>query len=255
MIELGLAQLCLALGLILGAIALSRWQTLGLEGKLILAAGRTVLQLFAVGYILAVVFADPNPWTVLAVVSVMLAVATLVARNRIGKSVQGWLGTAAVLLVSTLVTMVYTLAVVVRPEFWYQPQYLIPLTGIVLGNAMTAASLTGDRFISTLKRSRIEIETHLSLGATPLQAVDIYRQEAIRAGLMPILNAMMIVGIVKLPGIITGQLLSDEDPLNAALYQMLIMFMLAFADLTAAVLMTIALRRRCFNAAAQLTLP
>lgn len=120
---------------------------------------------------------------------------------------------------------------------------------------MTAASISGDRFLSTLRRNQIEIETHLSLGATPAQAIAAYRQEAIKTGLTPTVNAMMIVGIVKLPGIITGQLLSNQNPLNAALYQMLIMVMLAFSDLVASVLITASLKRRCFNAAAQLSLP
>ncbi|NEQ34087.1 MAG: ABC transporter permease [Leptolyngbya sp. SIO4C5] len=87
------------------------------------------------------------------------------------------------------------------------------------------------------------------------QAIAQYRQEAIKAGLIPTINSMMVVGIVKLPGIITGQLLSGVDPLNAALYQMLIMFMLAFADLLTAVLVTQGIARQFFNKAAQLVLP
>jgi putative ABC transport system permease protein len=101
----------------------------------------------------------------------------------------------------------------------------------------------------------VEVETHLSLGATPQQAISSYRQEAIKAGLIPTINAMLVVGIVKLPGIITGQLLSGADPLDAALYQMLIMFMLAFSDLLAAILVTVGIRRLFFNDAAQLVLP
>ena len=255
MIGLGIVQLCLALGLMLGAIVVVRWQRLGLEWQLVNATARTVFQLFAVGYLLAIVFAWRNPWSVLAVLLMMLSVATIVARNRIGKQLGQILPmVASVLFTSTTITVLYTVSVVVRPEVWYDPQYVIPLTGIVLGNAMTAASIAGDRLVSSLKRYRIEIETHLSLGATPKQAIANYRKEAIKAGLIPTLNSMMVVGIVKLPGIITGQLLSNEDPLNAALYQMLIMFMLALSDLLASVLVTAGIRRRCFNAAAQFVL-
>jgi len=101
----------------------------------------------------------------------------------------------------------------------------------------------------------LEIETHLSLGATLQQAIAEFRQEAIKAGLIPTINAMMVVGVVTLPGIITGQLLSGVDPLNAAAYQILIMFMLAFANLITTLLVTQGLYQQFFNKNAQLQLP
>jgi putative ABC transport system permease protein len=256
MIELSVSQLSVALGLMLAAIALARWQRLGLEWTLVTATARTVFQLFAIGYILAVVFEWRNPWSILAVLLVMLLVATVVARNRISKSLNQLLPViAGSLLTSTALTIVFTTSAVIRPDVWYEPRYVIPLTVIVLGNAMTAAAISGDRLVSSLKNNQVEIETHLSLGATPSQAIAAYRREAIKAGLIPTINAMMIVGIVKLPGIITGQLLSGADPLNAALYQMLIMFMLAFSTLVTSVLITTGLRRLFFNDAAQLVIP
>ena len=256
MIELGLLQLSFALLFMVAAIALARWQQLGLELTLLNATARTAFQLFAVGYLLAIVFAWRNPFSILAVLLVMLSIATVVARNRIGKRLTKLLPVlAGSLLTSTALTVVYTTGFIIRPEVWYEPRYVIPLTGIVLGNAMTSATIAGDRLVSNLKQNQIEIETHLSLGATPAQAIAAYRQAAIKAGLIPTINAMMVVGIVKLPGIITGQLLGGVDPLNAALYQMLIMFMLAFSDLLAAILVTSGIRRLFFNEAAQLVIP
>jgi len=256
MIELGLLQIALALVLMVAAIALVRWHHLGLELTLLNATVRTVLQLLAVGYVLAIVFAWQNPYSVMAVLLVMVAIATLVARNRIDKRLSRLLPIlAGSLLTTLLLTMVYTLGVIIRPAVWYDPRYVIPLSGIVLGNAMTAATIAGDRLVTNLKRNPVEIETHLSLGASPQQAIAAYRREAIKAGLIPTINAMMVVGIVKLPGIITGQLLSGADPLTAALYQMLIMLMLAFADLVAAIMVTAGIRRLFFNDAAQLVLP
>ena len=256
MIELGLLQISFALVLMVAAIALVRWQKLGLELTLLNATARTIFQLFAVGYLLAVVFAWRNPLSVISVLLVMLSIATIVARNRIDKRLSKLLPIlAGTLLTSLVLTVVYTTGVVIQPESWYEPRYVIPLSGIVLGNAMTAATIAGDRLVSSLKQHQIEVETHLSLGATPQQAIAAYRQEAIKAGLIPTINAMMVVGIVKLPGIITGQLLSGADPLNAALYQMLIMFMLAFSDLLASILVTAGIRRLFFNDAAQLVIP
>lgn len=256
LIELDLERLLWAVGLMAAAIALSSWQRLGLTWNLAMATGRTILQLLAVGYFLAVVFAWRNPWAVLVVIGVMSAIAAVVARNRISKKLSRLMPLVwASLLTSTAITLVYTTLTVLRPETWYEPRYLIPLAGIVLGNAMNAASITGERLVSAFHNNRVEIETHLSLGATPTQAIQGYRREAIKAGLIPTLNSMMVVGIVTLPGIITGQLLSGINPLSAALYQMLIMFMLAFSTLLTAVLVTIGLSRRCFNRAAQLVLP
>lgn len=247
-------QLVWALGMIGLAIALSAWQKLGLEGTLVIATGRTIIQLLVVGYVLAAVFALRNPWIVLALLAIMLATATIVARNRISKKIPQLLPiVGGAIFIGTLLTLIYTNLFVIQ-KTWYEPQYAIPLAGIVLGNAMNGAALAGERLVSTLNSSQLEIETHLSLGATPAQAVAQYRREAIRAGLIPTLNTMMVVGIVTLPGIMTGQLLSGADPLLAAAYQMLIMFMLAFATLVTTSLTTWGICQKFFNPAAQLVL-
>jgi putative ABC transport system permease protein len=255
LIQLSPFQLLLALGMILMAIALSVWQRLGLEWNLAIATGRTILQLLAVGYVLAIVFTLRNPWAVLAILLVMLTIATVVARNRISKKIPHLIPiVGGALFFSTTVTLAYVNLVVLQPEVWYEPQYVIPIAGMLLGNAMNAGAIAGERFVSTLNQSRLAIETHLCLGATPREAIANYRQEAIKAGLIPIINAMTVVGIVTLPGIITGQLLSGIDPLNAAAYQMLIMFMLAFVDLLSVLLVLEGVFRQCFTPAAQLTL-
>ncbi|MGD1952088.1 MAG: iron export ABC transporter permease subunit FetB [Leptolyngbyaceae cyanobacterium] len=255
-IELDLIRIAWALGLIAVAIGLSLWQQLGLASTLALATLRTVVQLFAVGIFISIVFTLRNPALVILVVLVMTTIAALTARNRIGKDIPQlifWLWGA--ILTSTALTIAYTMTVVVRPELWYEPRYLIPLTGMVLGNALTAASLTGERLVAALRNNRTEIETHLSLGATPGQAISTYQREAIKAGLIPTVNSMMVVGLVTLPGMITGQILGGADPLNAALYQMLIMFMLAFATLTTAILVAYAIKQQFFNQAMQLIDP
>lgn len=250
--RLSLVDLAWAVGMMAIAIGLSAWQQLGLEWSLAIATGRTILQLLIVGYILAFVFALNNPWAVLAVVAVMLTIAAVVARNRIGKKYPILPLVSGAILFSTTVTLGYTNLLVIHPQTWYEPQYLIPLAGIVLGNAMNGAVIGGERLVSTINASQIEIETHLSLGATPQQAVAQYRQDAIKAGMIPTLNQMMVVGIVTLPGIITGQLLSGVNPLDAAIYQILIMFMLAFANLVTTLIVAQGLCRQFFNRADQL---
>lgn len=253
LIELDLWDLALALGMMAMAIGLSAWQRLGLEWTLALATGRTLLQLLVVGYILAFVFALNNPGAVLAILLVMLTIAAIVARNRIGKKIPRVLPLVwGSIFISTVLTLGYTTILVIQPPNWYEPQYLIPLAGIVLGNSMNGAAIAGERLASIINSSQLEIETHLSLGATPQQAVSQYRKDAIKAGLIPTINSMMVVGIVTLPGIITGQLLSGVDPLAAASYQILIMFMLAFTNIVTTILVTQGLYRQFFNSAMQL---
>lgn len=255
LIQLDPIDLVWALGMMAIAIGLSSWQRLGLEIQLAIATGRTVVQLLVVGYVLAVIFALNNPIPVLGVLVVMLTIATVTARHRIGKKIPRLIPVVfGAMFFSTALTLIYTTLLIIQPKTWYEPQYLIPLAGIVLGNAMNGAAIAGERLVSTISSSRLEVETHLSLGATPQQSVATYRKDAIRAGLIPTLNQMMIVGVVTLPGMITGQLLSGVDPLNAASYQILIMFMIAFANLITTVLVTQGITQQFFNAQAQLRL-
>ncbi len=253
LIELDLVDLAFALAMITLAIGLSRWQTLALEGQLFMAAVRSLLQLTVVGYVLAFIFALDNPWAVIAILAVMLTIAAIVTRNRIGKKIPRLLWVVwASLLTSTTLVMGYTIILIVEPPRWYEPQYLIPLAGMVLGSTINSASLAGERLVSAINSNRLEIETHLCLGATPQQAIVKYRQEAIRTGLIPLLNQMMVVGLVSLPGMFTGQVLAGADPLNAVSYQLLILFMLALANTLTTSLITRGIYQRFFNQHSQL---
>lgn len=252
-IELDGFDFALALAIMGMAIAVSRWQRLGLEGQLAIATARSILQLTVIGYLIAFIFALNHPLAVLGILLVMLTIAAIVARNRISKKLQGLLPVVwGSLLISSLFPLAYTIWLMIQPDSWYDPQYLIPLAGMILGNAMNGAALAGERLASNISNSHLEIETHLSLGATPKQAIEAYRKEAIRASLIPTINQMMVVGMVSLPGMFTGQVLAGADPLNAVSYQILILFMTAIANLLTSILVTEGVYRRFFNAHAQL---
>ncbi|WP_341529054.1 iron export ABC transporter permease subunit FetB [Nostoc sp. UHCC 0302] len=253
LIKLDMVDLAFAIGLMAIAIGLSAWEKIGLELNLALASGRTILQLLVLGYILDLIFALDNVWAVLAILVVLLTITAIVARNRISQKIPYVLPLVwGAIFASTALTVLYTNFLIIQPDKWYEPQYMIPLTGIVLGNAMNAAAIAGERLVSTINASTLEIETHLSLGATPEQAVSQYRKEAIRAGFIPTLNQMMLIGMVAIPGISTGQLLAGVKPLDAVSYEILIMFMIAFANLLTTLLVTKGLCRQFFNSAAQL---
>ena len=253
LISLDTFDLVLCLGIIGMAIALSLWQKLGLEKQLVYSTVRSLMQLIAIGYILDLVFAIDDWWAVIAILGVMLTIASIVTRNRIDQKLKGLLPTVALSLVaSSLFTLAYVILVIVQPDRWYEPQYLIPLAGMLFGNAMNSASLAGDRLLSSINQNRLEIETHLCLGATSVQAIADYKKEAIRAGLIPILNNMVVVGLVSLPGMFTGQVLGGSDPLDAASYQILILFAIVLTNIISTVLVTRGIYKSFFNQDEQL---
>ncbi|MEA5512733.1 ABC transporter permease [Nodularia sp. UHCC 0506] len=253
LIKLDFVDLAIAVGLMAIAIGLSAWEKLGLELNLVIATGRTILQLLVLGYVLDFIFALDNVWGVLAILAVILTVVAIVAKNRISPKIPLVLPLVwGAILISTALTVLYANFLIIQPDRWYEPRYVIPLAGIVLGNAMNAAAIAGERLVSTMNAQSVEIETHLSLGATPQQAVSQYRKEAIRAAFLPTLNQMTLVGMVAIPGITTGQLLAGIRPLDAVSYEILIIFMVAIANLLTTILVTRGLYRQFFNSAAQL---
>jgi len=138
--------------------------------------------------------------------------------------------------VSTAVTLFYVIAVVVRVRPWYEPQYIIPIAGMILGSAMTSAALAGDRLQSDLRVRADEVEARLALGFSGPEAVQPVVRAALRAAMIPTVNGMMTVGLVQLPGMMTGQILAGSSPLLAIKYQLVVVFMQAAATAIAAML-------------------
>ena len=252
-IQLTFADLASALALMGIVIALSAWEKLGLELKFAIATGRTLLQVVVLGYILDIVFTLNNMWAVLAMLAVMLSIAAIIARNRIEQKNPFMLPLVWVsMLFSSTVTIMYINLLIIQPKIWFEPQYLIPIAGMILASAMNAAAIAGERLVKTINSSQQEIETHLSLGASPQQAIRQYRQEAIRAGLIPSINQMTIIAMIAIPTFLSGQLLSGVNPREAASYQILIVFAIAFTNLLTSLLVTWGICRQSFNSAAQL---
>ena len=127
------------------------------------------------------------------------------------------------------ITAVLTTSVLLDAEPWYQPRVLLPILGMLLGNAMTGVALTLETLTQSAQRERNAIEARIALGASRLDAFAQPLRQALRTGLLPIINSMAAAGIVSLPGMMTGQILSGADPVEAAKYQLLIMFLAAGA--------------------------
>ncbi len=211
---------------------------LGLHRRLAWAATRMVVQLVLIGYVLRIVFAIASPWVTLAVVVTMVAIAgrEVAARpeQRLGHFGNYAVGATAV-AIATFLTAILALTTAIRPRPWYDPHYAIPLVGIVLGNVLNGASLALDSMLGGVVRERGAIEAQLALGASFYQAMRGLIRESVRRALVPIINQMSAAGIVTLPGIMTGQILAGLDPLEAAKYQILLMFLLSGGSGLAAV--------------------
>jgi putative ABC transport system permease protein len=256
-IDISWVDLGLAAALVLVAVAISRWQKLGLAGSFLSGAVHAVVQLVAVGYVLVYVFAVARWWLVLLTLAAMLAMATATATRRSGRPTAKdrramWTISGTAMFVSAGLSLAYVTAVVLRVQPWYQPRYLIPLFGMIVGNAMNGAALAAERFQSEMESRRREVEAYLALGATPARAAAEPVRRALVASLIPAVNGLMVVGLVQLPGMMTGQILAGQSPLLAVRYQIVVAFTLAGATAMTTVMVVLWYRRTFFTAAAQL---
>ncbi|MCG7497243.1 ABC transporter permease [Vibrio sp. Of7-15] len=199
----------------------ARWQ-LGLNRHLVSSVLRMTLQLAVVGFYLQVLFNYQNPilngsWLF---VMVLVASYSICQRAKLpAKKVL--LATFSGQLLGVLVVVPLLLIVVVQAQPWWQAQYLIPITGMLLGNCLTVNILALERWYSTLKQQKNEHEFYVSLGAVNPSLPFI--KSSVRAALTPQLASMATLGIVSLPGMMTGQILGGTEPLLAVKYQLLIM--------------------------------
>jgi putative ABC transport system permease protein len=253
-IDVSWPDLGLALGLILIAVGLSRWQGLGLAKDFLVGAIRTIVQLVLVGYVLVYIFAVGRWYVTVAALVLMLLVATNAAvgrqKEKASRSLT-WIAGAAMLLGSGF-TLVYITTLVVRVRPWYDPRYMIPLFGMIVGSAMNGASIAAERLAGEMAARGAEIEAYLALGATYQQASRQPVRQALRASLIPTVNGLMVVGIVTLPGMMTGQILAGSSPLTAVRYQIVVVFMQAAAVAITTAVVTLWYRRTFFNEALQL---
>lgn len=256
LLQISWLELAASGGLILMAAGLSRAFRTGLTGSFLLGALRTVVQLTLVGYVLVYVFSVDRWWLVLAALGLMTAVATREAVQR-QESPPGRLYgvTGLALALGAGLTLIYVSSFVVRPDPWYNPRYLIPLFGMIISSAMNAAALAAERLAGEMEARSREIEARLALGADEVDASREPVRRAIRAASIPIMNQLMIVGIVALPGMMTGQILSGTSPLTAVRYQIVVMFMLAAAVAVSAAGVAAWHRRDFFSDALQFRPP
>jgi putative ABC transport system permease protein len=177
----------------------------------IYAVSRMLVQLLMIGYFLTYIFDSNNAWIVLAVLSVMVFVASWIALRTVrNKQLLLYPKALVSLIVGGGTTLILITQVVLDLTPWYWPNYFIPLAGMIFANGMNSVSLAADRLTAEISRD-VEYE----------QA----RNIAFRASLIPITNSLFAVGLVSIPGMMTGQILSGVSPLIAARYQIMVMCM------------------------------
>lgn len=249
-LELSYVDVGLAAALIIVNSVISIALGLKLGRLLLLASVRTILQLLLIGLVLEQVFDLEKWYAVLGLLLVMTIIAGISAVGRTQRRYRGaYIDSVIAVSCSSWIVAAYALLVIMRNDDqpWYQPQYAIPLTGMILGNSLNGISLGMNRLSEQLATHRDQVEAMLTLGATRWEAARGSVRQAVHTGMIPIINAMMVVGIVSLPGMMTGQILQGADPLEAVKYQIVVMFMVAAGTAAGCILMAMWIYRRLFN--------
>ncbi|MBW2368430.1 MAG: iron export ABC transporter permease subunit FetB [Deltaproteobacteria bacterium] len=229
-IPLSAVDLLMASFLVLVLALLSFRMRLGLSGQLLVAACRTTVQLLLVGMVLRTVFAHAKPVWVALMAAVMLAAAAREVMARQHRPFKGWWGVGvggAAMFISSFAVAIMALVVIVGAEPWYTPRYAIPLLGMLLGNTMNGISLGVNSLTQAAWEKRDQLEQRLLLGQDRKMVLADIRQNSMRTGMIPIINAMAAAGLVSLPGMMTGQILAGSSVLEAVKYQILIMFLIS----------------------------
>lgn len=191
------------------AVIFWRWQQRLTD--LLLACARMFLQLIAMGYVLVLLFQQQSPWISLGLLALMLWVASWIALRPVRSQKQWWPSMLLALLVAVSLHLFISVLAVLQLSPWYSPQVLLPLGGMYFANSMNTMSLAAERFA-----------TELGAG----KASDLARRTAFKAAMIPQINGLLAVGLVALPGMMTGQILAGVSPLVAVRYQVMIMSML-----------------------------
>lgn len=234
-----------SLALVAVAVVISRWQHLGLERRIAWSATRAIVQLLLVGWALALVIDPDQPlaWSWLWVVAMTLYAGDVVRRR--APEIPRLLPLAATAFAAAGVVTLGTLFGF--GIFPLEGRTLVPLAGMMIGNAMNATVLTARRTVEELRDKRAEVEARLALGQPARTASRPYLTAALRTALIPQIETTKAVGLVFLPGAMTGLILAGVHPVDAVLVQAVVMFLVLGAVATTSPIIGLGLTRRLFT--------
>jgi len=249
-IPLGLAQAVVASLLALAVILLARAREIRLERETLIALARGLVQVVLVGSVLLLLFEAPV-WSALVVLpAMMVAAATIAARRAEGIPNIFWISLAGISFGAGIVIALMTLMGVINQDL----TDLIPVGSMLIANAMNSSSLALDRLRAEVVSHVGQIEAGLALGAAPEAMVRPYVQAAVTASLIPRLDSLRSLGIVWIPGLMAGMILSGADPVYAAIYQFVVLAIIFAAAGLTSIATTLLMRRYIFSNAEQLLL-
>ncbi len=223
--DLSVLQLSISYIFVLVLLIIFKARGIRREKQILIASLRMTVQLTVMGYILMYVFGNPSWWLTSLMILVMISFAVFNALKRVKSTMSRRLKfiMGLSLAAGALFTAAFFILVVLQVQPWFNPQYFIPISGMIVGNSMTAISLGANRLCTDMQEKRPAVENSLMLGATPARAVKEIVNDAFDCAILPTMNNMLTMGIVSLPGMMTGQILSGTFPLTAIKYQIGIM--------------------------------
>ena len=241
-------QLIISLSLVLITGLVSMFLQLGLLKPLIWGTVRAFIQLMLIGYLLTFIFRLNHPLIIIAIILLMSFIASREATRRITRTpFKPALLSFVTLTASTFLVGLIVVTTVIAPEPWYEARVMIPIFGMILGNSMNAVALTLDRMFGEVYAHIEEVEQMLCFGATSWEAIRTYARKAVEAGMTPTINSLMVVGLVSLPGMMTGQILAGMDPQEAVRYQFVVLIMIAAAVAISCLAIVVLTYRKIFN--------
>ena len=248
--SISITALLLASSLVLITLFFSYWQKLKLSKEIIISVIRAVVQLVAVGFVLEAIFGFENPLFTTILLLVMVFNAAFNAAKR-GKTIKnGLVISFTAIAAGSVITL---LVLVLSGAISYEPYQIIPIGGMIISNAMVSLGLSYRQMATDFRSKSEEVETKLALGADVLPSAITIIRDAIRTGMTPTIDSAKTLGIVSLPGMMTGLILAGTAPLDAIKYQIMVTFML-LSTTSIASFIACYLSYRCFyNERKQLT--
>lgn len=224
-IDLQIWQMAAAYVFIVILLIIVRLRGISREKEIIISSIRMTFQLILTGYILVYLFDNSNPFLTVSIITIMeiFAVYNIIKRVKVKLSSKLKKIIAFSMITGTTSSLLFFIFVVIQLTPWYDPRYFVPIAGMLIGNSMTGISLGVNRLSDGMTQQKHLIESALMLGATPKMASKEVVNNAFDSAILPTINSMVGMGIVFLPGMMTGQILSGTSPVTAIEYQIAIM--------------------------------
>ncbi|TFG31992.1 iron export ABC transporter permease subunit FetB [Candidatus Thorarchaeota archaeon] len=251
-IQVAVGRYIAAIILLIALLVVSKWQRIRIQKSLIIGTVRGTIQIILMGLILVYIFDLQNLLLMFGVLTFMVIFAAYTTADNLEKipgvfraSLPGiFLGSLSVMAVSVVLGVVEPIG-----------EFVIPMGGMVIGNSMNMSSLVIDRMWSIAQKQRGLLETALALGASPIQATELTVRESIESGFLPNLNRYAALGIVTIPGLMSGMIIGGANPVVASLFQVIVFIMIFLSSIIAGLVVSRLFLKEMFNRRLQLTVP